>query len=96
MRRIFVADVPDQQFALRTDTGRLTLRLRFNPTTDRWSFDLARDDDWILYGRRITTGTDLLGAFGLGVGMLFAHETSPTDVPDRAGLVSGRVRLFHA
>ena len=96
MRRILVADLPDQTFALRTDGGRITLRLRLNPTTDRWSFDLARDDDWVLYGRRIVTETDLLRAFDLGVGAIFAAAATPQDVPDREGLVSGRVRLFHA
>ena len=96
LRRIIVADVPDQRFALRTDGGRITLRLRLNPSIDRWAFDLSRDDEEVLFGRRIVTGVDLLAVFGLGVGSLFAHEATPEDVPNRDGLVSGRVQLFHA
>ena len=96
MQRVRVADLPDQQLSIRTEDRRLTLRLRLNPLNDRWSFDMAVDDDWVIFGRRIVPGTDLLAAFDdLSVGMILAHETSPTAEPNRAGLVNGHVELYH-
>lgn len=97
MKRIIVTTDPDQQFSILAGSRRITMRLRFNPTTQRWTFDLARDNAWILRGRRIVTGVDLMRGTGIeDVGVIFAHIDKPNAVPDRAGLSSGAVRLYFA
>lgn len=95
MRELTVIDEPDQQFGTIFNEQRVTLRLRYNMTGNFWTFDLAVDDEPVLHGRRITTGVDLLSTFNLGLGMLFAVAVTDGAVPDRVGLPSGRVRLYH-
>lgn len=96
MKQFTVIDAADQQFGTILNNRRVTIRLRYNPTTDRWSMDLSIDDLPVLHGKRVTTGVDLLGAFSFGIGSIFAVATNAGDVPDRNGLPSGRVRLYHA
>ncbi|WP_116082120.1 hypothetical protein [Tropicimonas sp. IMCC34011] len=96
MKRITVSDHPDQQFSMIIAGRRITMRLRHNPTIDRWSFDLAIDDGWVLRGRRIVTGVDLLKPFGFGIGMIFAARTGPLSEPDRTALPAGDVELYQA
>lgn len=91
-----VADAADQQFSAILNNRRVTLRLRYNVTTDRWSFDLSLDDLPVLQGRRIVTGVDLLAPFNFGIGSIFAYPASEGQIPDRTGLPAGRVRLYHA
>jgi len=91
-----VADAADQQFSAILNNRRVTLRLRYNVTTDRWSLDLSLDDQPVLQGRRIVTGVDLLAPFDFGIGAIFAYPAAEGQIPDRSGLPSGRVRLYHA
>jgi hypothetical protein len=91
-----VADEADQQFATVLNNRRVTLRLRYNVTTDRWSFDLSIDDLPVLHGRRIVPGVDLLAPFGFGIGMIFAAAVKPGAEPNRYDLPAGNVRIFHA
>lgn len=92
-----IINEPDQQFGAVLDGRRVTLRLRYNTTTDRWSFDLAIDDLPALYGRRIVTGVDLLDSFNFGIGAIFAlSETLNTAHPGRNELPGGLVKLYHA
>lgn len=90
-----VIDEADQRFATILNQRRVTIRLRYNVSTDRWSMDLSIDDQPVLHGRRIVTGVDLLAAFNFGVGVIFAFPTTEGGVPDREGLPSGLVRVFH-
>lgn len=90
-----IADEADQQFATILNGRRVTIRLRYNVTTDRWSFDLAIDDEPVLHGRRIVIGVDLLKSFNLALGSLFALPVDSTN-PGRTELPRGRVRLYHA
>ena len=91
-----ITDAPDQQFGAILSGRRVTMRLRYNPTSQAWSFDLAIDDLPVLQGRRVVTGIDLLEPFGFGLGALFALPVTPGAVPDRTGLPSGTVKLYHA
>lgn len=90
-----IAEHPDQQFATILNGRRVTLRLRYNVTTERWSFDLSIDDLPVLHGRRIVTGVDLLAPFGFGIGMIVAAPIKPGSEPDRTSLPNGNVKLFH-
>lgn len=89
-----VTNHPDQQFGTIINGQRVTIRLRYNPTTDRWSFDISLDDQPVVQGRRIVTGIDLLAPFDLGVGMIVAAVVTPGAEPGRAALPAGEVRLF--
>lgn len=90
-----ITDHADQQFGTVINGRRVTIRLRYNQTNDRWSFDLSIDDQPVLHGRRVVTGVDLLAPFNLGLGMIIAAVVTPGAVPDRNALPSGEVRLYH-
>src|SRR5690242_12462137 len=71
-----IIDAADQQFGAILNLRRVTLRLRYNPTADRWAFNLAIDDEPVLHGRRIVFGTDLLAAYDFGIGAIFAYPAT--------------------
>lgn len=85
----------DQKFSCILNNKRVSFRVRYNPTTDRWSFDLSIDDLPVLYGRRIVTGVDLVDNFNFDIGHIFAYPTVAGEFPDRDGLPSGLVSLFY-
>lgn len=91
-----ISSDPDQKFSTFLNNKRVTIRLRYNPTTDRWSFDLSLDDLPILTGRRIVTGVDLLAAFNFDIGLIFAATVLAGSNPDRVNLPNGNVALFQA
>lgn len=91
-----IVDTADQQFGVVLNDRRVTIRIRYNPTTDRWSFNLSIDDQPVLYGRRIVLGVDLLKAFDFDIGVIFALPTVDGNLPDRAGLPAGLVRIYSA
>lgn len=91
-----IIDEADQQFGTIINNKRVTIRLRYNVTADRWTFDLSIDDAPVLHGRRIVTGADLVAPFDFGIGAIFAYAISDRDAPGRAELPAGRVRLFQA
>lgn len=90
-----IIDAADQQFGAILNGRRVTIRLRYNVTTDRWSFNLSIDDVPVLHGRRIVLGVDLLAAFNFGIGAIFAYADNPAAEPNRDNLPAGVVRLFH-
>lgn len=92
-----IIDEADQSFSTILNNRRVTIRLRYNTTTDRWSFDLSIDDVPVLHGKRVVTGIDLLEPFNFDIGVLFSlPATGDTAVPDRTNLPTGVVRLYHA
>ena len=72
---------------------RCTLRFRFNPTLNRWTFDLRIGDEDVLFGRRIVLGVDLLQPFNFGIGGMIAVSLDGSE-PDYAALVERRVRFY--
>jgi len=91
-----ITDVADQQFGAVLNNRRVTLRIRYNVTTDRWSFNLSIDDTPVLHGRRVVQGVDLLAAFNFGIGAIFAFADNEGAEANRDNLPSGVVRLYHA
>lgn len=96
MNRINIRDFADQQFGTIIDSRRVTMRIRYNPTTDRCTLDLSIDDQPVLHGRKIVTGVDLLAPFDFGLGVIFAASTVDDAEPTLDALVDGTVRLFSA
>lgn len=96
MIQLDILDESKQKFSLILNDQRVTIQLWYSATSDRWSFDLALDGDWVLNGRKIVTGVDLIAPFQLGIGVLFAAAEKPGAVPDRTSLPLGLVRLYHA
>ena len=96
MIRFTIEDLPDQKFSTILNGRRVTLRLRYNVTTDRWSFDMSIDDLPVAYGRRIVVGVDLLTPYPFDIGVLFAATVTPGAEPNRKQLPNGEVRLYHA
>lgn len=92
-----IIDAPDQQFGAILQGRRTTIRLRYSPLINRWSFNLAIDDQLVLRPRKIVTGVDLLDPFNFGIGMLKAMRIDPlSDVEEGYDeLVQGLVRLYH-
>jgi len=97
MQEFRIIDAPDQQFGVALNGRRCTFRLRYNVRANRWSFDLAIDDDWVLHGRRITLGSDLLESFGFEIGQLYCmtEDAKVVAEPGYDELVKGIVRLYH-
>ena len=95
MKELPIIDAADQQFSTILNNKRCTIRLRYNVTTDRWSFDLAKDDLFVIRGRRIVLGIDMLKPFNLDLGRLYAIAIVPGAAPDRVALPAGNVRLYH-
>lgn len=91
-----ILDHADQQFGTLINNQRVTVRLRYNPTSDRWTFDLSIDDQPVLHGRRIVTGVDLLAAFNFDLGMIVALAVTDGAEPDKSALPAGTVKLLHA
>lgn len=97
MQRFLLNANPDQQFTATLNGQRCTFRFKYNPTSDRWAFDMTIGDRPALNGRRIVTGIDLLAPFGFGLGAMFALGVKDDfEVPDWTAFSSGRVALYHA
>ena len=95
MIRFNVIDAADQQFGAILNRRRVTIRLRYNPSTDRWSLDLSIDNLPVLHGQRVVLGVDLLGGYGFNIGQLFAWPMVEGAMPDRTNLPNGNVRLYY-
>lgn len=95
MIEIPVIDAADQQMGLILNNRRVTLRLRYNIGTNRWSFDLSIDDQVVLHGQRMTLGVDLFAPFSFGLGKLFLLSVDGVSLPGRTELPSRLVRLYH-
>lgn len=91
-----IEDFPDQQFATTLEGRRVTIRLRYNITMDRWTFDLSIDDLPVLHGRVIVLGVDFLKPFHFGIGVMFAAAMTAGAQPNRAQLPNGEVKIFQA
>lgn len=89
-----LSDDTDQKFSTTLNGQRVSIRIRYNPTNDRWSFDLSLDGNAVLHGRKIIPGTDLLKAYNFGIGAMFAFSDKGS-IPNRDNLPLGLVKLYH-
>jgi hypothetical protein len=95
MIELTVIDHADQKFGAFFRNQRVTMRLRYNTVSERWSYDLALDDKWIIHGHRITNLTNVFRGYGLNLGVLFAYPATVGAEPGRRELPGRLVRLFH-
>lgn len=86
---------PNQKFSVFLDNRRVTFRLWWSRVTDRWSFDMAIDDEPVITGRKIVANVDMLRRFNFGIGALICVPIKPGAVPDRMGLPNGDCRIYH-
>lgn len=89
-----IADHANQRFATVLNGKRVTLNLWYAVFNDRWSIDVSIDAEPVLTGRKIVPGVDLLEAFDLGIGVIFAWSEQGKD-PGRDELPQGLVKLYH-
>lgn len=87
-------DSADQELGTIINNQRVTFRFRYNTTSDRWSVDVAIDDEYILYGRRLVTGVDILEPFDLGIGVMFVTGHSEFDEPNRDNIANNFVNIY--
>lgn len=90
-----IEDSARQQFSNVINQRRVTIRLQFNGIANRWFFDLAIDGEFVLHGRKIVLGVDLVRNFNFGIGAIFAFSESGVEAV-RDNLHNGTVRLFSA
>ena len=95
MIEIPIIDAADQQLGLILNNRRVTIRLRYNPVSERWSFDLSIDDVVVLHGQRMALGIDLFAPFNFDLGKLFLLPVDGTGEPGRTELPMRLVRLYH-
>ena len=76
------------------DNRLIEFRFWYNPTSDRWSVDVAIDDEYVLYGRRMVTGVDILAPFRLGIGAIYLEGPSEHDEPNRANILNNFVKIY--
>ena len=91
---LLISDAADQKFTTVLSGQRCTFRFRYNPTNDRWSFDLRIGDRDVLFGRRVVPGADLLDPFQFGLGSVIAVLVD-ADEPNRESLPERRMRIYH-
>ena len=94
MQQINVGAAPDQRLSAVLDARRATFRFRFNAWAGRWHFDMALDDQPVIYGRRIVTNRNLLPEI-VFPGRLFAYVYGGGSQPGLADFASGAAALFY-
>ncbi len=92
-----IIDAADQQFSAVLGRKRTTIRIRYNPSNNRWSLNVSIDDKPVLHGRKIVTGINLMAPFDFDVGLIFAGPEREDFYPEpgRTELIGGIVKLCH-
>ena len=83
-----------QRFSVQIVGRRVTFTLWYSGVMDRWSLDLAIDNEPVLHGRRVVVDRDLLAPFRYNIGVVFAFSEGG-EPPGRDQLPLGLVRLYH-
>lgn len=93
MQSFVIADAADQRFDIIVSGQRVSIRLRWNETSQAWSMGLSISTVPKIEGRKIVGGVNLLAAFNLGIGGIFADGDGP---PSYDQLVTGARKIYHA
>jgi hypothetical protein len=96
LSEIQVTSDPGQIFSLVVDGQKVSLRLRYNTHSERFSMDLSIDETPRLTGRKVVTNVDLLKPFDFGIGSIFAAAPDGSPVkPTIDAFAARQVRLYH-
>lgn len=89
-----IISAPSQSFTTVLSNRPCAFTVRYSETSNRWSFDLAIENEPVIEGRRIVPGTDLIAPFNLGIGSLYAINDGPEGIePGRSELPAGQFKL---
>lgn len=92
-----VLDHPDQEFHVRSGDKDIKIKLLFNPSSNRWTFDLWINEKLMLAGRKLVAGIDLIAPYSFNIGHLYVIDTrANNNEPSRYNLPRGDVRLIHS
>lgn len=95
MKELVIIDEADQLFTTIIAGYRCTFRFRWNVSREFWSFDLKIGDEDVIHGRRVVVDSDLLRAYNLPLGILFAVDYEQKgNIPDRQNLPDRRIRIY--
>lgn len=96
LSEIRVTNAPGQEFSTFVAGQKVTIRLRYNTSSERFSMDIAIDEQPALTGRKVTTNVDLIAPFDFGIGSIFAAGVEDMSLPATLeNMASGDVKLFH-
>lgn len=88
-------DAPWQRLSTVLADSAVVLELFWNTFAKRWSLSVEREGVYLIQGRRLVPGTDLLAGYDLGLGRLFLVDWEGKGAdPGRAELPSGQYRLI--
>lgn len=86
---------PGQMFSTVTNGQKITIRLRYNTATERFSMDLAIDEVPALTGVKLVSNVDFLEPFDFGIGKLFVAGVRDAETePTLQAFADGRVKLY--
>lgn len=90
-----VLDQPGQMFSTVTNGRKITIRLRYNTVTDRFSMDLSIDEQPALTGVKLVSNVDFLEPFDFDIGKMFVAGVRNAETePTLAAFAEGRVKLY--
>lgn len=90
-----VSGQPGQVFSTVTNGQKITIRLRYNTVTERFSMDLSIDEVAVLTGVKLVSNIDFLEPFDLGIGKLFVAGVRDAETaPTLSAFAEGRVKLY--
>lgn len=100
MKRIPFTGYPRERITTSIEGRTISMRIRYSSESEAWHLDLAEtqpgtDETPLLSGRRITLGNDLLRGLSLGLGALYAIDTTGSGVDPGAGDLGSRVQIYH-
>ena len=73
-----------------------TFKTLYNSRFGNWSFNILKDDVEIISGVNMVLGSDIIGQYNLGIGVLFMVDLDQTNLDATAFDIGKRVVLVHA
>lgn len=86
----------NQKFSAVLNDQRVTFHTLYSNFADRWSMDVAIDDNYVLTGRKILPGVNILKPFNYGIGDVVALGEKSTYQAARNEIPNGLVNIYHA
>lgn len=98
VQRVLLNDAPGQKFSTVVGGTRINFEFRYNPTSERFYFDVTIDDVKVLQGRTLVENVDLFDAFpelSNQFGKFFCVDIDDKGrEPTLENIANGNVRVF--